>query len=375
MDLVTVLQVLRRRWVVFGGALFLTAVTALLLTRLDTATYGSRGAVVIVRGAGAAGAEGNEGADPALQRTAQVLAEIASPGGAAAQAEGAAGATVSVDQSLPILRVTGLANEEAAATESVEAAVESLSQKLEQFRTSGQVSVPDGTVIQTLVPPTEPEARQGQTGEEVQFFSTATLLLSRSNVATGPQSPVSGIIVPSQSDRFVATVALERLNDDAVLEEMAENGATGDFEVLLDDNSAILRVSASSGDRDEALTTGQVVIETLQQVVADIQEADGVPEDLRFTAERLAYPLFAFVSDSARLRTMLAVLALGTLASVGLALMVDAAEARREAHWHLLGPTAADAKPAQAEPWDVWPAEDPPSRATPHDTPSHPRDH
>lgn len=363
MDLITVLQVLRRRWIVFGGGMLLTAVTALLLSRLDTATYASQGAVVIVRGPGAAGAEGLESADPALQQAARLLAELATGSDAVRNLENPGSINVAVDQSLPVLRVTAVAGESEAALQTVQAVAEGLSQQLQDLSASGEFAVPDGTEISTLVAPTSPEPEATADGDDTQFVSTATLLLARSGDAARPQAPVSGIIVPSQTELFVASVIYERLFDDAVLEQMAQNGATGEFEVTPDEDSAILRVEATSGDADEALTTGQVVIDTMQQIATDIQEADGIPEDLRFGVEPLAYPLNPFVFDSATLRTVLAVVALGTLASIGLALMVDAAAARREAHWHILGPSAERGRAPDAEPWEVWPRS--PAQAAP----------
>lgn len=346
MDLVAVLQVLRRQWIVVVGALLLTLATAVLLSQIDTATYASRGAVVIVRGPGAAGAAGVEGADPALQQTAQLLAEVAASSDAVRTSDIPGDVTATVDPDLPILRISAVAADGASATDTAQAMVDGLSTLLDDFRSSGEIAVADGTEIRQLVAPTEPEAGEADDGS-LEFTSEATLLLARTGAAD-EEAGMSGIIMPSQDESFVAGVIFERLNDDAVRREMLDEGAGGEFELELDESNPLIRVEATSDDADEALLTGQVVVETMQGVAADIQEADGIPEDLRFGVEAVSYPLVPFVLDSATLRTVLVVLALGLLATIGLALMVDAAALRRELHLHPFGRPEGTVE----SPWD-----------------------
>lgn len=324
MDFVTVLQILRRRWMLFGGAMLVTLATAAILSTLDLATYASEGTVVVVRGSGAAEADGVQGADPALQQTARILVEVAS---AEAGITDNGQVVVAVDENLPVLRVTATEAEGPAALDAVTTITEALSTQLDQLQENQDVFVPEGTSIRRLVPPTDPEAITAEGALE--YTSTATLLLVRSEEGTVSDVGANGIIDPDNSENFVAGVIAERFTDDSIEQQMLEEGATGDITLEFDELNPIIRVLAESEDRDEALQTGQVAIDTLQRIARDIQAADDIPEDLRFRVEALSYPLNAEVFESARLRTVLAVVALGLLASIGLALMADAAEGRR----------------------------------------------
>jgi hypothetical protein len=365
LDLIAVFQILRRRWGVVAGALLLTLVTAVLLARADTATYASQGAAVVVRGPGAPAVAGTGSADPALQQTARLLAEVATSSAAVRGLDDPADVVTTVDPELPILSIQAVGDDAPSAENTAQATVEGLEALLDEFRATGGARVPDNSEIRQLVAPTAGEVGEADDGS-LEYTSEATLLLARAGEGDD-QTGLSGIIVPSQDEQFVAGVVFERLSDDGVRREMLERGASGDFELELDESNPLIRVEATSGDPDEALATGQIVVETMQQVAVDIQANDEIPEDLRFRVEALSYPLAPFVLDSATLRTVLAVIALGLLATVGLALMVDAAATRREEH-------PRPSRQNEGDFWPPWKDESTSDRAPEPDRPTVPRE-
>lgn len=314
MDFLTVIRVLLRRWYVLLPALAVTGVTAYLLAAIDSATYASYGSVILQPGPAVAGdAEPADVADPLLQPDAQVLAEALNdatldlPSGRAE-----ADFEIVVDPTLPILRanVSGDSPQEVLATAqaiAIQAPVE-----LRLLQLGGELEGERGLNLRQLVTPVEAVPVAGGDG----FRASGTWILGQGGPALDPVGDLG----------FAATVLRERMRSDDVRQELRRAGATEEYTIQpLFDGGRLLAVWVDEGDDPEAtVLTSQLVIRKLEELLEASNEREKIPEPFRPTIEVLAFPEEAEIVSSNTMRIVLAVIALGILASVGLSLMVDA---------------------------------------------------
>jgi hypothetical protein len=287
-------------------ALAMTAVTAFLISGIDSATYGATGSVLVQDTAGDVAELGaTEGADPSLRPTAVLLSTTLAEEGPAEQAP--VDIEFATSTSSPLVDVTVTGEERDEVLDALTAALDGASAVLQDLQDAGDVS-PD-TVVRTVIAPEDATETDGG------FQASATLLVQRRSGA-GAMQDVG----------FTGTFLRERLRDDAVVAELQEQGATADFEVYpAEEGSPILRVDAEGPDAEAVTATAQLTIERLQLLLEDYQTERDIPEPLRANLSVIAFPLEAEVLESNTMRIVLAVVALGTLASIGAALMVDAA--------------------------------------------------
>lgn len=357
MDLLTVLRILGRRWMVLVPALLLTVVTAGLLSTIDGATYGASASVLVrpsetVTEEGAFTGEADPLLQPAAADLATLLSEQMDQGGGAASteaapdeavgdaageeaeaagapaesevatgSEGAADAeaaeadvelSIAADEAFPLIRVRAVSSDRESVIDTVGAVSGNATAEMRRQHVTGEATVPPSVSVRQLAPASVVRSADGV------FTAEATLLLGSEAGAE------------FRDYTFVSQVLQERLRDDAVRADLAAAGASAEMMVYpAEQASPILRVAASGPDADAALLTSQLATQTLRDELDTLQEDFAVPDAFRTTLVVLAYPDRAQVLESNTMRVVLAVVGLGVLASIGLVLMVDASLASR----------------------------------------------
>jgi hypothetical protein len=122
-----------------------------------------------------------------------------------------------------------------------------------------------------------------------------------------------------------AKVVASAMNQPSVVREMKAKGATGTFVVDLDPerSSPIIIVSSQAETSADAIRTVEVVIQGVQQLLADRQKGLGAPQNTWLTAASVVTPEEANKAVGSRLRAMSAVGVLGLLGTLTLAFAIE----------------------------------------------------
>lgn len=314
MDLLSVLRILARRWLIFIPALVLTAVTAGVLSTVESATYGASGSVLIVPGATLGEGADVGTADPLLQPTAALL------GGALAEAEridaeeelasdrdDGVAVSVATRPDYPLLDITATGPTADAVLTEAKAAAAAAEVTLTDLQRAGALEITQAVAVRQVAVPRTAVSVDGE-----HFSATATVMV------------VAERRLRFHEVGFVAAFLKEKMLDDQVRADLRQRGAGAEIAVSRSEGmDALLRITATGPRPDGVLRTSQMAIDKVSELLDEAQAARGVPDPFRSDVEVLAYPREAEVLESNTMRIVLAVVALGVLASVGAALMVD----------------------------------------------------
>ena len=320
MDLLTVLRILLRRWMILLPALLLTGVTAFLLSSVESATYQAYGSVLLTTGP-ATQQDGIAAPDPdaLLRPTAAQLAPVlqdATPD--LPPPRQLVPFNVDVDPQFPVLTVSASAEDPDDVLATVLGVAALGPAELRRLQLSGSLDDSRSLGVRQLLTPSEALPTDGDG-----FTASVTLLVDTGGVGD-EGSGLGGDVA------FVGEVLRERLRDDVVRAELVAAGATEEVTVgAATEGSRLMQVIAQGEDAEATIVSGQRTIEKLQELLQEVNDDAGIPEPFRPQFEVLAFPLEAEVIESNTLRIVMAVVALGVLASIGLALMFDAALSNR----------------------------------------------
>lgn len=158
----------------------------------------------------------------------------------------------------------------------------------------------------------------------------STVLLLPSTIAdpnTGRQNPYLGF----GSVQIPASILTEAVSQPQVRAEIASEGGTAEYEVVLDPSTpAPLIVVVTTGeDAEEVLRTVGLVMDRLSQELVLRQEAVEAPAATWLTLDPLAQPDEASPQLGSKMRAQAVTLALGFAASVTVAVLIDSIAARR----------------------------------------------
>lgn len=104
--------------------------------------------------------------------------------------------------------------------------------------------------------------------------------------ATG-DSAADGNVHPTPLN---ARVVGELVTSGSVRDRLQDRGATATWDLDIDNDASIIRVTASSANRNDVVPTVQEVLKAIEQVVTERQERLDLPESTRVAVEVLATP-------------------------------------------------------------------------------------
>lgn len=157
-----------------------------------------------------------------------------------------------------------------------------------------------------------------------EFEAEGSLLLLGPSTSTSSQGavPVNPYLnIPSSLDSTAVIIA-ETMRSQETIRELANLGATADYEVEATQKTPILTVTTRGSSREQVLHTAQLVLRRAQDDLARRQQEAGAPEQAFIRSEVLTPPRASMHSGS-KPRVMAAVGALGLGLTVLLAFAVE----------------------------------------------------
>ncbi|MDP8931295.1 MAG: hypothetical protein M3O70_22670 [Actinomycetota bacterium] len=179
-----------------------------------------------------------------------------------------------------------------------------------------------------------------------EYEAEASLLLLGPSTSTSSQGAVAVNPYLNNPEKLDATaVIIDRsMSSEEIKRELANLGATADYELTPTEKTPILTVTARGSSRDQVLHTSQLVLERVQGDLVRRQLEAGAPEHTWIRTEILSTPQVSMNTGN-KPRVMAAVGALGLGITVMLAFMVESLAAwlprRLRAATAPTGPTVA----------------------------------
>lgn len=328
MDILEILRIVARRWVFVVPVLIVTGVAAVVIASNTEPTY-EAAAITVVKGPNVASTDdaATTAIAPSIIRTI-----MASPAERAEVQQEAEGADFSVKaRGDGTLRVTARSSTDGRVVPAVEAVVDRMSAVVrERSERSGNVSILDVLA--------EPVQERRSDGSYVASASTSIMPVRASGDAmTSP---------------FYAARMLEASTLDAtVRRNIVEPGSGATFEVAQQprDEAPLLFVTATAPTAKGALRTMDSAVSELRSVLADAQAgtAPGDADDAFLTTlDVVSRPGEASLESTNLLRPLIVIIGLGLMASVSLAVLVDAFARGELRSWGTREPTAGDERVA-----------------------------
>ncbi len=172
--------------------------------------------------------------------------------------------------------------------------------------------------------------------------STATDSSTGQNVGINPWSRFG-----ASGEGVAATAIIEVLQSKAVEEVVLDDDAVQEYSITANPggNGAILDISVLASTDDAAVAAFDLIVDRLAAELESRQEAAGAPADTRLESNVLTRPDSALELQGSRTRAMLALVVLGAIAAVAVAVALDTLFAGRRDR-------AADGSPASTQATD-----------------------
>jgi uncharacterized protein involved in exopolysaccharide biosynthesis len=164
-----------------------------------------------------------------------------------------------------------------------------------------------------------------------QYRATGSVILVPASQATGDAKPASGTNPWSGALGTTASAISRVVTSPVVAQEVALRGGTASYQVGTGVTaSPIVDVIATGATPTEAIRTVEEVTAALRDELSRREDEAGAPKETWITVQDLTLPTHASQLLGSRTRVMLAVGALGLVATIGMAMLVDAlAKGRR----------------------------------------------
>lgn len=172
--------------------------------------------------------------------------------------------------------------------------------------------------------------------------ATAWLVVSPSYQAQGslllrppaPAEPDQTVFNPYllyNNLQIPARVAQDVLLQTSELEALADQGATGAFDVFLDPTGTtpLVAFTAVGATEDEAVATAEIAMARFDEILVERQLREGSPEDRLITTEVVTEAAVSETLVGSKIRAAVAALGFGVILTVSLALMVESLARRR----------------------------------------------
>lgn len=140
--------------------------------------------------------------------------------------------------------------------------------------------------------------------------------------------PANPYLYMNPSVHSTAIVIAERMSSDEMVRELADVGATADYEVTSAEKTPILTVTARGASEVQVLHTARLVLQRMGDELVARQQAAGAPAHTLIRSQILSGPR-ASLHEGSKLRVMAAVSVLGLGMTLLFVLAVESLDARR----------------------------------------------
>jgi capsular polysaccharide biosynthesis protein len=163
------------------------------------------------------------------------------------------------------------------------------------------------------------------------YQAQGSLLLRPPPPVAEPDEEVFNPYLLYNNLQIPARVAQDVLLQTAELESLADQGATGAFDVFLDPTGTtpLVAFTAVGATEDEAVETAEIAMARFDEILVQRQLSEGSPEGRLITTEVVTEAAVSEVLVGSKIRAAVAALGLGLILTVSLALMVEALARRR----------------------------------------------
>lgn len=177
-----------------------------------------------------------------------------------------------------------------------------------------------GGVILTVVV----VSQVGKTIDPTYETSAAVLFTAPGPVLDPDESVIDNPFLRfSSSLRFTAVAVGRVMNSTSEQARLADAGLPAAYATSLDNNGPILTVTVIGGSATDVIETGHTVLEEIDAKLLELQGGAEVSEGSLIEAQAIVLPTIAIEQNADRRRALIAVGALGTAASVSLALLLE----------------------------------------------------
>lgn len=314
MDVLTLARILLRRWYVVLPILLLTGVGLYLVSLRPGPTHTTQGSMLL--------------ADPELQTPDEaegstiaaadvaapsVLAEVMADAEIAERIVDAGGSedySVTVAGEDGLLRVMGAADDEGAAIDTVDVVLDELEAEAERRQDDAGIDEDERIAVETLSRPASAVQTEGPDGE-----------VRHEAVGSARASGRFGAENPYASSEFAFAVLDELVSSEQGRADLAEAGATAEFEMDVD--ASIMSVRVNGVTPESVMRTYQVLTDELTSELERRQVEIGITSAERTRLQPLTEPLGVSTERSDLLRPLVTLSGLGVVAAIGLALLFD----------------------------------------------------
>lgn len=329
MDVLTILSTLLRRWEIVAGVSVLTALALGGIVYRAEPTYQLRGSFLVTQSAlgdtVAAEPGGVDGAaqDPEQDDTPAVLnpvliAEAVQDGDVAEEVRAQGGTSdyqVEVDGDL--LRVVASNTDRAKVVPTVTGVLDAIEKEVAAIQADAGVPDERQAVIERVAVPSDASVRGELTSNQGVEYSARG--------AVRVVGPGVGGYNPYAESPFTVRILEEVLAGEAARARVADTGGTGTYLIEQEDQDTapIVYLTATGASAREAKATFTAARAVASDELGARQAAIGAPEGARIGLFELSVPDEASELSSGLARPLITVAALGGVAAVGLALLVD----------------------------------------------------
>lgn len=357
MDLWTLLVIAARRWVVVLLVLLVTAPSAVwMASRLEVLHLATSWVVLVPRSSHDVGAAA-AAAQQQLPQTATVVAELLRGDDVRARLDAPDATTdyeveVAVDAPLIRIRVDGEDEDVVLATalQLLDAAGVELAARPTLATGADGVRV----AAQVVASPEAARAVPGTDGRPTTYVAEGSVLLA---IVTPPLPANAGNVNPFRELGGAAVGVLADLSTStAFAAELEAAGIDATFAVEPDGQAPILQLTATAATADEARRAVLAVHDALVEELHSGQEAADAPESSLLSLAPLSEPEVEEVAPG-RVRSVAIILAMGMVAALSLAALVDGIATRRRdvVAAGAVPPPDLAGGPVEAPPWPVVP--------------------
>lgn len=316
MDVWDLTHVMARRWWVVAPCLLATAVTALVVVRSLPTEYVVTASVVLTAPPRPVDLGIRDGTDSQIT-PAGVIAELLQ-GPAVREAVAGAGATspYTAEAVGHIVRVTATSNDAGQVGPTAEAVLDAIPDAVVEREDALGVSDAARTTVEIIRRPAGPEPAAAPA---VGFQAVGAALLRPAIVADNPVTP----------SEFNALLLAEGVQGGPTRRRIAEQGLLDSYEVTVDPDGPLLRLTATGAREQTVLDTVAAVISAMADELAERQEASEVPGGQRITVQPVVVPDEAQQRTGSPVGSLVAIVGLGLVTSAALAVLVDRVARRR----------------------------------------------
>lgn len=268
-------------------------------------------------------------ADSQLRLAAGILAEVIS-GPEIADRLREDGATASyrveTDGTGGLLRVTAFGSDRDAVITTGQLVVDAIVAELASRQEGGEAGISQDITPEILARPDTARPVQSTTDPDQPTFAANGSVLLRAGAASEGGTPVGSN--PFSQLGLAAPAIISEFARAPDFRERVGEVAPGDFQVNADPNAPVLRTYSTADSQDEAAATVEAVFAELEDILQRRQVESNAPRSTWIALDLLSQP----VTDTApgsRVRPLIAVVGLGLIGTIGLAVVFEGLSARR----------------------------------------------